>query len=89
MQDARVSQIMKSLHNIDHEKNKVLDINSLMDAFENYISLVGNKEVVTGVPINYFTKKLTKRSIINLWIEKFSSAGGNAEKANDAKPKKR
>jgi hypothetical protein len=86
MQHARMAQVMKSLHKIDHEKNRVLDINSLMEAFENYISLVGNKGNVAGVPVNYFIKKLTKADIINLWTQKYHA--GNTESDGEAKPKK-
>jgi hypothetical protein len=73
--NARVNHVMQNVQKIDEGKNKILDINSLMDAFTNYTNLInGNDsnvhERVIGAPINFFVKKLTKRDIIRLLVKK-------------------
>jgi hypothetical protein len=82
IENARVNQVMQNVQKIDESKNKILDINSLMDAFTNYTNVVNGKgNNVIGAPINFFVKKLTKRDIIRLLVKKYYS-----EARGDKKP---
>lgn len=56
IQGSTVSNVMLGLSNLDDGQNKILDINSLMTAFEDYVdkAIAGN----IGVPINYYTKTI-------------------------------
>ena len=60
--------VIQSLQKIDQNQNKVLDINSLMAAFENYISIIneGSNDGVVGVPIKFYIRKYTRKQLIKL-----------------------
>ncbi len=88
---AQVKSVMTGLKDIDYENNKMLDVNSMMTAFEDYVSkaLAGN----IGVPINYYLKTINKAALAHLWISKYypqymaiseddSGRGGPAPAAN-------
>jgi hypothetical protein len=85
----RVAQIMRTLNKIDHERNNVMDVNSLMDAFENYISLIKGKSAIVGIPINYFIKRLTKGEIIELWKKRNHFTENNAGNVDEIKETKK
>lgn len=69
MQATQVKSVMSGLGDIDDGQNKMLDINSLMTAFEDYVdkALGGN----IGVPINYYLKSLPKAALAHLWVSKY------------------
>jgi hypothetical protein len=72
IQNARIESVMKTMGKIDHESNKVIDINSLMQAFENYLASIKATDKTIGVPISFYLKKLTKQEITNLWTNKYA-----------------
>ena len=69
MQATQVKSVMTGLGDIDDGQNKMLDINSLMTAFEDYVekALAGN----LGVPINYYLKSVPKAALAHLWVSKY------------------
>jgi hypothetical protein len=69
MQATQVKSVMTGLGEIDDGRNKMLDINSVMTAFEDYVSkaLAGN----IGVPINYYIKSVPKAALAHLWVSKY------------------
>lgn len=69
MQASKVTAALSSLSDIDNQNNKIIDTNSLMDAMEDYINkcLAGN----IGLPINYYTKPITKSQIAQMWLAKY------------------
>ncbi|WNG16251.1 hypothetical protein [Cystobacter fuscus] len=69
MQATQIKSVMSGLSDLDARENKMLDINSLMTAFEDYVdkALAGN----IGVPINYYLKSLTKSALAHLWVAKY------------------
>jgi hypothetical protein len=66
---AEIKNVMMGLGVIDDGKNKILDINSLMTAFEDYAqkALQGN----IGVPINYYLKPVTRVQLAQMWVSKY------------------
>jgi hypothetical protein len=66
---AKVSSTLSALGQIDGDKNKVLDINSLMAAFEDYVDKVGTGKV--GVPITYYLKPVTRVMLAQMWGAKY------------------
>ena len=54
---------------LDRSENQVLDTNSLMLAFEDYVqkAIAGD----CGVPINFFVKPITKRQLAKAWVNKY------------------
>lgn len=78
---ARTGQQMASLHNeqiqgvltglkeIDDGSNKILDINSMMTALEDYIDKALSGEL--GMPVNYYLKPITKSQLAQMWVDKY------------------
>ncbi|WP_148639400.1 hypothetical protein [Aquimarina longa] len=71
IQNAKTQSLLKGLSKIDHDSNTILDINSMMAAFENYLKEIKNKENNVGVPINFYLKNLTQKEIKNMWLKKY------------------
>jgi hypothetical protein len=71
IQDARISMLMKNMQMIDQSNNKMLDINSLMTAFDNYIESITKENNTAGVPNNFYIKKITKADICDMWMKKY------------------
>ena len=69
LQTAKITAVLSGLSQIDDKANKMLDINSMMDAFEDYVEkcLSGN----IGIPINYYLKSITKSQIAQMWMAKY------------------
>ncbi|MDY9927379.1 hypothetical protein [Methanosarcina sp.] len=72
MQNSRTQAILKSLAKIDDGENKIIDINSLMNALDDYIAKASKSEKSDiGVPINYFLKPITKSQLAEMWVSKY------------------
>jgi len=69
IQGSTVQNVMLGLSNLDDGANKILDINSLMTAFEDYVdkAIAGN----LGVPLNYYIKSVTKSQLAQMWVAKY------------------
>ena len=69
---AVVEAVMSGLSQMDAGQNQVLDTNTLMTAFKQFVSAVtsGSDEGV-GVPINYYLKTITKSDVARLWVKKY------------------
>ena len=66
---ADIKSVMSSLATIDDGKNDMLDINSLMTAFQDYVDKAIAGKV--GVPINYYIHPLTRIGIAKLWMKDY------------------
>lgn len=66
---AEIQNVMSGLEKIDSGQNKMLDINSLMTAFEDYVekALAGN----IGVPVNFYLKSITRAQLAQMWVSKY------------------
>lgn len=69
LQGAKIQSVMSSVSTIDNESNDVFDINSLQNAFEDYVTQAGTGQI--GVPINYYLAPITAKDIATLWIRKY------------------
>jgi len=69
MENSKVTAVLSGLSLIDDGANKMLDINSMMDALDDYIqkALAGN----IGVPINYYLKAVTASELAEMWMTKY------------------
>lgn len=69
MQASQVKNVMLSLSEIDEKGNKMLDVVSLMTAFEDYV----NKAIAgkVGVPINYYLKGISRAELAQMWVAKY------------------
>ena len=80
MQGATIGSLLKSLGTIDKQANKMLDINSLMIAFEDYLQEIKNGK--GGIPIYYYFKELNQAQIVQLAIDKYYPASGESESSS-------
>jgi hypothetical protein len=69
MESTKIKAVMSGLIPLQDGENKMLDINSLMTAFEDYVAkaLDGN----VGVPINYYLKPITRAQLAQMWVAKY------------------
>ena len=54
-----------------NKDNKVIDLNSLMTAFDDYVVKAGS-DTSCGVPINFFIREITKADIAKAYLKKYS-----------------
>lgn len=93
IRNSEVKSVMSAVGEIDDGKNKMLDINSLMTAFTDYVSKAAGGDI--GVPIEYFLKPITANQLFQMWVAKYfpamyvTSAGDDTtpeESSNDTTP---
>lgn len=73
LQQSKTSSVLKGLSEVDHGTNKVMGINSLMAAFDNYIATVNTRDSSLGVPTSYYFKKITRSKIAKLLQDKYQT----------------
>jgi hypothetical protein len=73
LKSAAITSVMQGLSNLDEVQNKMLDITSMMVAFEDYVKAATGLEenVKIGVPINYYTKPITRTQLAQMWVAKY------------------
>jgi len=69
---------VSSLGTHDNEKNKIIDMNSLMTAFEDYVEKAN--EGASAIPINYFIREISKCEIAKAYISKYYPGGATTTK---------
>lgn len=73
LNNSYISEVVQSLGEEDTIKNKVIDPNSLMTAFEDYVQKA--QEGNCGVPTAYYLKQLTKADVAKCYIRRFYPNG--------------
>lgn len=74
LQNSLVSSVLHELNTIDQGSNKVMDVNTLINAFEDYLSLIRQPDSNAGVPINFYLKNISRSQIARLWVQKYYPA---------------
>ena len=69
LKNAHVNGVLSSLNEIDGGSNKIIDVNSMMTALEDYIDKALGGEI--GMPINYYLKPITKSQLAQMWVDKY------------------
>ncbi len=69
IRSTEIKSVMSGLSTVDDGKNKMLDINSLMTAFEDYVQKAIEGKV--GVPITYYLKSITAAQLAQMWVAKY------------------
>ncbi|MFK7738805.1 MAG: hypothetical protein AB8H80_00680 [Planctomycetota bacterium] len=69
MKSDYISSSVAAIGKLDSTTNQVIDLNSLMVAFDDYVQKAGDAK--TGVPINFYLKYVTKRDIALEWMSKY------------------
>jgi len=65
----KVEAVLSSLQNIKESQDSVLNVNTMMTAFDNYAKMAAAGNI--GVPMNYFVKPIYKSDIVELWMKKY------------------
>ncbi|SCY15044.1 hypothetical protein [Desulfoluna spongiiphila] len=85
LNNAYVKNVVSGLGAYDDKNNKVIDTNSLMTAFEDYVKkAIAGK---CGVPINFFLKPITSRQLAEAWLNKFYPGQFIGESSGDDQSK--
>ena len=79
-----IKNVMAGVGEIDDGQNKMLDINSLMTAFEDYVAKVLSGNV--GVPITYYLKPITAAQLAQMWVAKYLPAQYVTSAGDDTTP---
>ena len=91
LNNSYINGVVSNLVKSDAESNSVINTNSLMTAFDDYVqkSALGEE----GVPINFYIREITKSAIAKAWMKKFNpsknwlfSAGDDSETGTAAAP---
>ncbi|KAK3990397.1 hypothetical protein QBC44DRAFT_368925 [Cladorrhinum sp. PSN332] len=69
MKAGEVKAALSALAEIDDGANKIVDINSMMNALEDYLKKAADGS--SGVPINYYLKDITKDMLAEMWVAKY------------------
>jgi hypothetical protein len=69
LQNSKMDSALTALAKIDDGANKMIDINSVMEALDDYVQkcLGGN----IGVPVNYYLKPITRSQLAQMWMTKY------------------
>jgi len=67
--NTEIQGVLSGLADIDDGQNKMLDVNTLMTAFEDFVAKASSGS--SGVPVNYFIKPVTKSQLAKLWVDKY------------------
>lgn len=84
MQNATIQSIISGLGKIDQSANKMLDINSMMAAYEDYLEEV--RKGGSGVPVSFYLKTLSQQQLAKLWLDKYypeKDVAPNTEKGEE------
>ncbi|NHF59977.1 hypothetical protein FK220_011535 [Flavobacteriaceae bacterium TP-CH-4] len=60
---------VEAVAEVDTTNNSVIDMNSLMTAFDDFVKKAANAQ--GGVPINFYLKYITERTIAVQWMKKY------------------
>lgn len=73
LKTATIESVMTSLSALDDGKNSMLDITSMVVAFEDYVKTASaaTPEDSIGVPINFFLKPITRTQLTEMWVSKY------------------
>ncbi len=69
LKNSQIQGVLEGLSEIDDGSNKIIDINSMMTALEDYIDKALAGEL--GMPINYYIKPITKSQLAQMWVDKY------------------
>jgi hypothetical protein len=77
---------LAAVSDIEDGKNKIIDVNSMMDAMQDYIDRCVKGDSNVGVPVNYYLKPITQSMIARAWLAKYYPNRYNkAGSADDSK----
>ncbi|KAF7551976.1 hypothetical protein G7Z17_g4620 [Cylindrodendrum hubeiense] len=87
MKAGDVKAALSALGELDDGSNKILDINSMMTALDDYLKKAADG--TSGVPINYYLKDITKKMLAEMWVAKYLPGEYMAISGDDTDPEKK
>lgn len=69
LKSGTIKAALESLGDLARDNDKILDINSMMSALDDYLAKAA--ELTGGVPINYYLKPITKDMLAEMWVSKY------------------
>jgi hypothetical protein len=69
MKEATVTCVLSKLGELQGQKVRMLNIDSLLTAFENFVERARAGGI--GVPINYYLKPITRTQLAQMWMTKY------------------
>ncbi len=69
IQASKIKSVMSAVSDIQDGSNKMLDVNSLMTAFTDYVNKAAGGDA--GVPLEYFLKPITASQLAQMWVAKY------------------
>jgi hypothetical protein len=84
LEATKIQSAVSAVGELDDGKNKMLDINSLMTAFTDYVTKAAAGNV--GVPINYFLKPITASLLAQMWVAKYLPGEYVTSSGDDSNP---
>lgn len=82
MKSGDIKAALTALADIDDGANKILDINSMMTALDDYLKKAADG--TAGIPINYYLKDITKDMLAEMWVAKYYPGKYMAIKYDDS-----
>lgn len=87
LENAKIASTLTAVSNLDDGNNKMIDVNSMMNAMDDYIERCVNGGNNVGVPINYYLKPVTQSMIARAWLAKYYpnryNKAGSADDSNN------
>ncbi len=84
LEAAKIKNVMSAVSEHQDGANKMLDINSLMTAFTDFVTRAGAGDI--GVPIEYYLKPITASQLAQMWVAKYFPAHYVTSAGDDSKP---
>ena len=69
LEGQKIKSAVSAVGEIDKEQNQIINTASLMEAFEDYVNQAASGKA--GVPVNYYTKDITRAQLAQMWMAKY------------------
>lgn len=71
IRNKRIDSILHAVAKSDESKNKALNLNSLVEALDNYISQIGDTDCAAGIPVSFYIRRITRAEIVKCWLKRY------------------
>lgn len=86
LKGGEIKAALSALAAVDDGANKILDINSMMTALDDYLKKAAENQ--GGVPLNYYVKDITKSMLAEMWVAKYLPGKYTPQENDDTTPQK-
>ena len=81
-----IKSVMSGLTEVDEGRNKIININSLMTAFDDYVAKAIEGKI--GTPVTFYLKHITGAQIAQEWMKKYFGSPNLEDESKDSGPAK-